>query len=81
MRSRWPACRRPRLEARGEGDPVLPVDSALLPEQRFEQAPQAPGTQRLFYLTSRLNTEGTPIEGWKLLLATSPAKAPRRVSR
>ena len=49
--------------------------------QRFEQAPHAPGTQRLFYLTSRLNTKGTPIESWKLLVATSPAKVPRRVSR
>jgi hypothetical protein len=49
--------------------------------QRFEQAPHAPATQRLFYLTSRLNTKSTPIEGWKLLVATSPAKAPRRVSR
>jgi hypothetical protein len=49
--------------------------------QRFEQAPQAPGTQRLFYLTSRLNTAGTPIEGWKLLIAASAAKVPRRVLR
>ena len=49
--------------------------------QRFEQAPHAPATQRLFYLTSRLNTQGTPIEGWKLLVATSPARAPRSMSR
>jgi len=42
--------------------------------QRFEQAPHAPGTQRLFYLTSRLNTAGTPIEGWKLLVAATPAR-------
>jgi hypothetical protein len=41
--------------------------------QRFEQAPHAPGTQRLFYLTSRMNTAGTPIEGWKLLVASTPA--------
>lgn len=39
--------------------------------QRFEQAPNAPGTQRLFYLTSRLNPRGTYIENWKLLIATS----------
>jgi len=39
--------------------------------QRFEQAPNAPGTQRLFYLTSRLNPAGTPIENWKLLVASS----------
>jgi hypothetical protein len=49
--------------------------------QRFEQAPHAPGTQRLFYLTSRLNTAGTPIEGWKLLVANSPARTPTRVPR
>jgi hypothetical protein len=49
--------------------------------QRFEQAPQAPGTQRLFYLTSRLNTAGTPIENWKLLLASSAVQVARRVSR
>jgi hypothetical protein len=49
--------------------------------QRFEQAPQAPGTQRLFYLTSRLRTAGTPIENWKLLLASSAVQAARRASR
>jgi hypothetical protein len=49
--------------------------------QRFEQAPHAPGTQRLFYLTSRLNTAGTPIEGWKLLVAATDVKAPRRAPR
>lgn len=40
--------------------------------QRFEQAPTAPGTQRLFYLTSRLRTQGTLIEDWKLLIASTP---------
>jgi mono/diheme cytochrome c family protein len=49
--------------------------------QRFEQAPNAPGTQRLYYLTSRLNTRGTPIEGWRLLIASSPAVAVLRVPR
>jgi hypothetical protein len=39
--------------------------------QRFEQAPNAPGTQRLFYLTSRLNPRGTHIEKWKLLIAST----------
>ncbi len=42
--------------------------------QRFEQAPNAPGTQRLFYLTSRLNPRGTHIENWKLLIASSQGK-------
>ena len=44
--------------------------------QRFEQAPNAAATQRLLYLTSRLDTTGTPIENWKLLIAASPAVAP-----
>jgi len=39
--------------------------------QRFEQAPNARGTQRLFYLTSRLNPKGTQIENWKLLIAST----------
>jgi hypothetical protein len=44
--------------------------------QRFEQAPAAAATQRLLYLTSRLDTTGTPIENWKLLIASSPAVVP-----
>jgi hypothetical protein len=36
---------------------------------RFSQAPNAPATQRLYYLTSNLQTKGTAIEGWKLLIA------------
>ena len=47
--------------------------------QRFEQAPSARGTQRLFYLTSRLNTKGTPIENWEFLIASSGAQAPKGV--
>ena len=43
--------------------------------QRFEQAPNVAATQRLLYLTSRLDTTGTPIENWKLLIASSPAVA------
>jgi hypothetical protein len=45
--------------------------------QRFEQSPNAPGTQRLFYLASRLNPNGTPIENWKLLIASTPPVAPK----
>jgi hypothetical protein len=33
---------------------------------RFRQAPNEPATQRLYYLTSNLQTKGTPIENWKL---------------
>ena len=49
--------------------------------QRFEGAPNAQGTQRLHYLTSRLNTKGTPIEGWRLFIASTPAVTPRRAPR
>jgi len=49
--------------------------------QRFEQAPHAPGTQRLFYLTSHMKTAGTAIEGWKLLVASTPATRPRDTRR
>ena len=46
---------------------------------RFTQAPDRRGTQRLYYLTSHLNTAGTPIESWKLPLVTSTASVPRFV--
>lgn len=36
---------------------------------RFTQAPNGPATQRLYYLTSNLQTKGTPIENWKFLIA------------
>ena len=49
--------------------------------QRFEGAPNGAGTQRLYYLTSRLKTKGTPIEGWRLLVASSPPATPRRAQR
>ena len=35
---------------------------------RFSQAPNEPATQRLYYLTSNLQTKGTPIEDWKFLI-------------
>lgn len=34
--------------------------------QRFTTARDGPATQRLFYIASRLQTEGTAIENWKL---------------
>lgn len=37
---------------------------------RFKQAPNEPATQRLYYLTSNLRTQGTPIENWKLEIAS-----------
>ncbi|MEK6289685.1 MAG: cytochrome P460 family protein [Acidobacteriota bacterium] len=46
--------------------------------QRFEGAPNAAGTQRLFYLTSKLNPDGTPIEDWKFLIASSQWPSQRR---
>ena len=39
--------------------------------QRFSQAPDAPATQRLYYLTSNLQTKGTPIEDWKLRITSA----------
>ncbi|WP_138470433.1 hypothetical protein [Poseidonocella sp. HB161398] len=41
--------------------------------QRFETAPEGPATQRLYYLASRLVTEGTLIEDWKLATARASA--------
>jgi Cytochrome P460 len=38
---------------------------------RFSQAPNGPATQRLYYLTSNLQTKGTPIEDWKFKIATA----------
>ena len=38
---------------------------------RFTQAPNSPATQRLYYLTSNLQTKGTPIEDWKFRIATA----------
>jgi hypothetical protein len=38
---------------------------------RFSQAPNGPATQRLYYLTSNLQTKGTPIEDWKFRIASA----------
>lgn len=38
---------------------------------RFTQAPNGPATQRLYYLTSNLQTKGTSIEDWKLKIASA----------
>jgi len=42
--------------------------------QRFEQAPDGSGTQRLYYVTSMLDTSKTPFPGWKLLVAQGTTK-------
>ncbi len=42
---------------------------------RFTQAPNAPATQRLYYLTSNLQTKGTPIENWKVQITTASQSA------
>ena len=42
--------------------------------QRFETAPHMPATQRLFYIASHLRLDGTPLEDWKLKLATTTAE-------
>jgi hypothetical protein len=38
---------------------------------RFETAPDGPETRRLYYIASHLNTQGTPIENWRLLIAST----------
>lgn len=42
--------------------------------QRFQQAPEGEGTQRLYYITSTLDASKTPFPGWKLLVAQSEAR-------
>src|SRR5258707_801877 len=37
--------------------------------QRFQQAPEGEGTQRLYFITSTLDTTKTPFPGWKLMVA------------
>ena len=39
--------------------------------QRFQQAPNGEGTQRLYTITSTLDTTKTPFPQWKLLVAQS----------
>ncbi len=45
---------------------------------RFSQAPDSPATQRLYYLTSNLNTKGTPIENWKFWIVKASQEATLR---
>jgi hypothetical protein len=45
---------------------------------RFSQAPNGPATQRLYYLTSNLQTKGTAIEDWKFRIATASEVATLR---
>jgi hypothetical protein len=40
-------------------------------QQRFRTAPDGEATKRLYYMTSRLATEGTFIENWKLPLVSA----------
>ena len=42
---------------------------------RFSQAPNSPATQRLYYLTSNLQTKGTPIEDWKFRITSASQTA------
>jgi hypothetical protein len=45
----------------------------------FETAPDGPATRRLHYLCSNLNLDGTPVENWKLRIASSAIDVqPRR---
>ena len=38
---------------------------------RFKEAPDGPATQRLYWLTSNLQTGGTAIENWKFAITSS----------
>jgi hypothetical protein len=40
----------------------------------FDTAPDGPATRRLHYLCSHVNLTGTPIEGWKLMVAAAEAR-------
>lgn len=44
---------------------------------RFTQAPDYPDTQRLYYLTSNLRTQGTAMENWKVRVVTASRPAAR----
>jgi hypothetical protein len=44
-------------------------------KMRFDQAPDYPATKRLYYLTSNLNTSGTPMENWKLKIVSGSSSA------
>ena len=47
-------------------------------EQIFRRSPQGPATKRLHYICANLDLSGTPLEGWKLVVAETSAvpKAP-----
>jgi len=45
---------------------------------RFTQAPDSPATQRLYYLTSNLQTKGTWIENWKFQITSASQTATLR---
>jgi hypothetical protein len=42
--------------------------------QRFEQAPDGEGTQRLLFVTQTLDTTKTPFPNWKLLVAQASSR-------
>ena len=42
---------------------------------RFTQAPDYPATRRLYYLTSNLRTQGTPMENWKVKVVAASRTA------
>ena len=52
------------------GAALLPGHAAILPAGQVCSA-EGPDTDRLHWLTGHLDLEGTPAEGWKLLVADS----------
>ncbi|WP_020410535.1 hypothetical protein [Hahella ganghwensis] len=45
-------------------------------KQRFTAAPNGEATKRLYYMASRLNLQGTPMEDWKLKLREVEVSVP-----
>ncbi len=67
---------RPGLDPRNLSVKATMYSQAIPPfwlNERFTKAPDQPGTRRLYYLASHLNTQGTAIENWKLRLVTDSA--------
>ena len=54
---------------------LLPDHSAVLPRAIASRVGKGDATNRLYYLTSNLNLAGTPMENWKIAIASATAGA------
>ena len=76
-----PRCRKASIPAKLaiSATLLLPVDSAVLPDAAVRTgAGRRRRRSGSLYLTSRLDTKGTPIEGWKLPIVSSGVVIPVR---